>query len=143
MQTFLPFPEFERSAAALDYKRLGKQRVECLQILNALTNKTSGWKNHPATRMWRGYEKMLCIYAVHICSTWRSKGYQDSLLPTFQAQAMLFEVKGAPPWLGTEAFHRSHQSNLIRKLPEHYGPPFPGVPSDLPYVWPVVEDVVG
>lgn len=37
MQTFLPFDEFKRSAAVLDSKRLGKQRVECLQILSALT----------------------------------------------------------------------------------------------------------
>ncbi|HET9348893.1 MAG TPA: pyrimidine dimer DNA glycosylase/endonuclease V, partial [Arthrobacter sp.] len=31
MQTFLPFPDFQQSAAALDRARLGKQRVEALQ----------------------------------------------------------------------------------------------------------------
>lgn len=36
MQTFLPFADFSKSAACLDDKRLGKQRVECLQILKAL-----------------------------------------------------------------------------------------------------------
>lgn len=36
MQTFLPFPDFKQSAQCLDNKRLGKQRVECLQILKAL-----------------------------------------------------------------------------------------------------------
>jgi hypothetical protein len=36
MQTFLPYPDFAKSAAVLDNKRLGKQRVECLQILTAL-----------------------------------------------------------------------------------------------------------
>lgn len=41
-----------------------------------------------------------------------------------------------PPWLGESEFHRSHQSNLIRKDPEFYGPRFPGVPDDLEYVWP-------
>ena len=39
-----------------------------------------------------------------------------------------------PPWLGNEAFHRAHQSNLVRKFPEHYGQLFPGVPDDLEYV---------
>ena len=33
MQTFLPFPDFQQSAAVLDRVRLGKQRVEALQIL--------------------------------------------------------------------------------------------------------------
>ena len=33
MQTFLPYPDFARSAAVLDRQRLGKQRVEVLQIL--------------------------------------------------------------------------------------------------------------
>lgn len=36
MQTFLPYKSFEQSAACLDNKRLGKQRVEVLQILKAL-----------------------------------------------------------------------------------------------------------
>jgi hypothetical protein len=36
MQTFLPYPDFRESARVLDNKRLGKQRVECLQILQTL-----------------------------------------------------------------------------------------------------------
>lgn len=36
MQTFLPYPDFEDSAHALDQLRLGKQRVENLQIMQAL-----------------------------------------------------------------------------------------------------------
>lgn len=54
----------------------------------------------------------------------------------FVAALQTFAGPTTPPWLGDEAFHRSHQSNLLRKLPEHYGPLFPGVPDDLPYVWP-------
>jgi hypothetical protein len=42
-----------------------------------------------------------------------------------------------PPWLGDEALHRSHQSNLIRKDPAFYAPLFPGIPADLPYIWPM------
>lgn len=41
-----------------------------------------------------------------------------------------------PDWL-TEEFCRAHQSNLVRKDPEFYGPKFPDVPLDLPYIWPV------
>lgn len=36
MQTFLPYPDFKKSASVLDNKRLGKQRLECLQILRTL-----------------------------------------------------------------------------------------------------------
>ena len=35
MQTFLPYPDFHESAKVLDMKRLGKQRVEVLQLLNS------------------------------------------------------------------------------------------------------------
>jgi hypothetical protein len=59
MQTFLPYPDFARSAACLDYRRLGKQRVECLQIHRAaLLAKDPawygqyGWKEEPKIEYW-------------------------------------------------------------------------------------------
>lgn len=42
-----------------------------------------------------------------------------------------------PPWLGDEAFHRAHRSNLVRKLPDWYRAQWPDEPDDLEYVWPV------
>ena len=36
MQTFLVDRNMEKNAKILDRQRLGKQRVECLQILNCL-----------------------------------------------------------------------------------------------------------
>jgi hypothetical protein len=56
MQTFLPFADFADSAASLDPRRLGKQRVEVLQIVRAITWPKYGWRNHPAANMWRGFE---------------------------------------------------------------------------------------
>ena len=44
MQTFLPFQDFAASAKVLDMKRLGKQRVETLQVLKAITTTDYGWK---------------------------------------------------------------------------------------------------
>ena len=53
MQTFLPYPDFAESARCLDRQRLGKQRVETAQILRCIVeNRTGGWANHPAVRMW-------------------------------------------------------------------------------------------
>ena len=65
---------------------------------------------------------------------WAERGYVDNLLPFFGERMTNDFV--VPPWLGNEDFHRSHQSNLVRKDPAHYGPLFPGVPDDLEYVWP-------
>ncbi len=55
MQTFVPYPDFAANAVVLDTRRLGKQRVETFQILRALVWPAYAWKNHPATRMWRGF----------------------------------------------------------------------------------------
>ncbi|AEV76017.1 hypothetical protein MycrhN_5548 [Mycolicibacterium rhodesiae NBB3] len=55
------------------------------------------------------------------------------------SQEQLAAAHELPPWLGDEALHRSHQSALSRKDPAHYGPLFPGVPDDLPYVWPAAD----
>ena len=62
MQTFLPYPDFARSARVLDRKRLGKQRVETLQVLRAATVPGYGWYRHPATAMWAGHVPALVAY---------------------------------------------------------------------------------
>lgn len=68
MQTFLPYADFKQSAEVLDKQRLGKQRVEAYQILRALLGITNGWIHHPATKMWRGYERALAEYAMAMCA---------------------------------------------------------------------------
>ena len=132
MQTFLPLRDFRQSARCLDRARLGKQRVECLQILNTLTGRSSGWANHPAVWMWRFYTPTLALYMRCVIEEWVERGYQNNIV--------IPEVSGirkVPPWLGNEEFHKSHQSNLLRKMPEHYMQFGWDVPHDLPYVWPV------
>lgn len=137
MQTFLPYPDFLQSARCLDYKRLGKQRVEVKQLLLALGHAVgqhtpkNTWANHPAARMWAAYPEALAYYGFCVCVAWRERGYNDSLLPQFE----LFEdpAMRLPSWLGDPAFHRSHQSNLKRKDPEYYN--F-DVPNNLEYIWP-------
>ena len=62
MQTFLPYPDFNLSARVLDDKRLGKQRVESMQIYKSCVLDDYGWKQHPAVKMWKGYETALLMY---------------------------------------------------------------------------------
>lgn len=131
MQTFLPYPDFGRSVAALDRARLGKQRVEAMQILKALAGETRGWVNHPATRMWRGFAPALAAYHDAAIREWVRRGYRNTM--PFLSSGSGFEL---PPWFGDPDFHASHRSALLRKLPEHYrGFGWPE-PDDLPYVWP-------
>ena len=81
MQTFLPYSSFIRSARTLDYKRLGKQRVEAKQILNALDPDYNGkgWVTHPATQMWAGYEDALKLYANEMITEWKKRGYNNTM----------------------------------------------------------------
>ncbi|HWL35629.1 MAG TPA: MSMEG_6728 family protein [Frankiaceae bacterium] len=147
MQTFLPYPGFRRSAKALDPRRLGKQRVETLQILRAVTIPTYGWQHHPAVAMWRGHVEALTTYGVEISREWVRRGNADTCEAQIAAfsepvlsQAELRRRGLLPPWLGDEAFHLAHRSSLLRKDPAWYGPLFGDVPDDLPYVWPVRKD---
>lgn len=136
MQTFLPYDSYFKSAKALDNKRLGKQRVEVLQILNALAGKSKGWTNHPATRMWRGHETQLISYGLIVCSVWVARGFKDTCFDKIMAMADEFAPNtNRPPWLGDKRLHISHQSNLVRKDPGYYSDKF-DVPDNLPYYWP-------
>lgn len=122
MQTFLPYADFA-AARCLDRLRLGKQRVETYQLLRALLVPGSGWANHPATKMWRGYETSLCRYGLAVCLEWTGRGYKDTCADKIDRLGeSVTTVKGlAPPWLGDPAFHAAHRSNLLRKDPAFYG----------------------
>ena len=84
MQTFYTHHNFAVTAQKLDYRRLGKQRVEAKQILMTLLGESKGWRNHPAVRMWEGYETALCWYGMTMCWEWRRRNYVDNLQPYFQ-----------------------------------------------------------
>ena len=60
---FLPSRTSRRRPVAR-YRRLGKQGVEALQVVRALTRPGYGWQNHPAVRMWRGYEETPGAYGI-------------------------------------------------------------------------------
>ncbi len=132
MQTFLPLPDFAQSLLTLDQKRLGNQRRE------ALTLARGGWRNHPASKMWRGYEYALCYYGLIACRLWVRLGFKDNTTQEFLKLLKEYPNTGFPPWVGNNNFHISHQSNLLRKNPDHYRRFFPNVPDDLSYIWPSI-----
>jgi hypothetical protein len=135
MQTFLPYRDFIATAKVLDYRRLGKQRVEARQILDIISNnKIGAWSNHPAVNMWRGYVGALSEYGDCVIAEWISRGYRNNM------EIIGVPVSSYPLWLGDENFHLSHRSNLVRKAPDYYGKIWPNVPVDLPYIWPVAKE---
>lgn len=147
MQTFLPFSSFRRSAEVLDPRRLGKQRVEVLQILRALLFPDYGWQSHPVVCMWRGFDEALVRYGLEVVDVWLALGFSDSVGPLLReflprgrtdarSEEELARIGSLPSWLGWEALHRSHRSQLVRKDPAFYRARFPDVPDDLPYAWP-------
>lgn len=141
MQTFIPFSDHITTTRVLDRQRLGKQRVETLQILNALSPlyDKKGWKNHPAVKMWRGHEYALIEYGLYICHEWVKRGYIDTCADKMKALWPHFDQRSSymPDWWGDPAIHDSHKSNLLRKAPEWYSQFNWDVADDLPYVWPV------
>ena len=138
MQTFLPFADFRKSFQVLDWKRLGKQRVEALTIIKAIERKTrkdgkpyKGWRNHPCVHMWRNYVPALKLYHDLSILEWMKRGYNNNM-PLFDITE---EQITFPQWLGFPDYHASHRANLLRKEYSYYSQfGWKEKPSDV-YVW--------
>jgi hypothetical protein len=148
MQTFLPFKDFQQSAKVLDMKRLGKQRVETLQILQCLmsVNKTK-WFHHPAVQMWANNTECLVEYGVVICTEWRNRGYKDTCLEKIKQFSTGNDVI-PPKWLGDERFHSCHRRVLLDKKYQWYSQfgwkenRMTMVNGKYPYFWPTKENIL-
>jgi len=140
MQTFMPYPDPQRCAEVLDYRRLGKQRVEGYQILQTLVHENTGWKNHPAVKMWRGYEGALARYTLTMCEHWvRAYKYQDTTAQKIRDLVARHDLdlnQEFPPFVGDEDFHRAHRLVLVNKNWEHYFPIFREQDPLAEYIWP-------
>jgi hypothetical protein len=137
MQTFLAYSDFDLAARCLDPSRLGNQAYrECKVLI------TGGWKHHPASKMWRGFESALARYALacfrELTRRGRNYPHHIAFFETFIRDALV------PPWLGDERLHSSHRSALLMKNPTWYSqfgwsesPMVVGVDGKHPYYWPV------
>ena len=132
MQTFLPYPSFTKTFKTLDYRRLGKQRVEAKQILNVLLDRTTtrGWRNHPIVRMWEGYEPSLQLYHNLCINEWINQGYNNNMELENITEPIVY-----PHWLGNKSFHSSHRANLLRNDYEYNSQFKWEEDSENPYTW--------
>jgi hypothetical protein len=140
MQTFMPSGIFSRTARILDWRRLGKQRVEGYQILQALHDDENGWNSHPAVNMWRNFEGALAEYTLEIISEWKRRGYNDNMEGRLH-QEFGYLLDGpresaSPPWIGDPRLHSSHRAALLHKDPEHYGKFGWSEEPEMDYFWP-------
>ncbi len=152
MITFLPYANFTQSAQTLDRQRLGKQRIEALQIFKTLLQREDipppKWINHPACLMWAGYEYDLCRYGYEICKEWKRRKYIDNLQQKFQVAKeimhRLLYLSDLPQWSENEELHRSHRLMLWKKDPYYYNQfaeealSFP-LDQEIKYVWPITK----
>jgi len=134
MQTFLPEPDLLKSVKCLDYKRLGKQRVECKQILNILLGEKpeSRWRNHPAVLMWISFEECLKMYMNYCIDEWVSRGYKNAMI-----KLPVREKVEYPFWFGDYDFHSAHRAALLYKNTKYYSQFGWSEPPEVNYVWPV------
>lgn len=164
MQTFAPLTDFADCARVLDRQRLGKQRVECGQILASLASirvhesglaLPRGWTRHPAVLMWRGYESALGVYMTFMCAEWMARGYENNMVTPYSRETFkrsegwpdlggVFVPDGRdaelPPWWGDDRVHKSHRNALVYKDRQHYGQfDWGGLPI-LDYFWPVTGE---
>jgi hypothetical protein len=139
MQTFMPYSNYFLSAAVLDRSRLGKQRVECLQIAKAISDPGYGWQSHPAVNMWRNDPRGLYLYATAIVRAWRMRGYRDGgTLQKIQVAIgeRIWDGDNYPFWMGDDAVHSSHRAALLAKDFEHYSQWGWLEEPKIAYVWP-------
>ena len=130
MQTFLPYKQFDKSAQALDNKRLNKQVLECYQILKGLSSDdpNAGWRNHPAVKMWRKHEGQLWLYTMAMVKEADKRGIKTdknvSNLNELKAVAGDNWGYSVTEW-SKDAFvmnrlTTSHKANLYTKDPIYY-----------------------
>ena len=137
VNTFVTYWDVDEIARSLDYRRLGKQRVEAYQIWRANQGITKGWRNHPAARMWKGYSCALATYTNAMIREWIRRGYRNNMSFLPRCTSPKF-----PPWWGHEPVRLSHRASLNRKMPEFYKFEDCGDYEDQGYVWPVDKSFV-
>ena len=130
MQTFLPYKDFDKSAHALDSKRLNKQILEGYQIMNVLMSDDprAGWRNHPAVKMWRGHENALFEYIMAMIAEADRRGIKTDKnkenLINLRVRTISRWGNGRPAWYSYKAtmarVTTTHKANLYVKDPEYY-----------------------
>jgi hypothetical protein len=115
MMTFVVESNFMKNFKILDDRRLGKQRVEAMQILNILKGKQKAFANHPIVKGWKGYEHGLKYYINCCIYEWIHRGHKNKM----EIYELPKEII-VPWWVFWEPVLMSHRVMLMRKDPFFY-----------------------
>jgi hypothetical protein len=121
LNTFLPWPDYERSARDLHMQLLNAQRREALQLI------MGQFPGHPAAMAWRGHHWQLAQYGLWCCHEWTRRGYADSCEPQIRSILDGLEDTGVPRWFGRQSVHDEWKARLLSKYPAHYAKLYPKV----------------
>lgn len=150
MNVFTPYASPYKNAKCLDVRRRNKQILELVQLIAVNTNNYSilkQWKiikpivpgvknrfqlyksikNHPNVKKWKGYEWYLIHYCNHLLGIYMNSS--NKVHGAFYAYCdLVYDVQSSvkiilPSWFTKESCYE-HQTLLISKKPEFYGPIF-------------------
>lgn len=126
MQTFITDFDFYTSASNLNRQHLQANIYEGIHILaslldvnDKLVNPKRNVKNHPASKLWVGYEQWLLEYITNHIDLWENKGYRVNInaknyLIIFEEIKKIKINEPFPNWI-TDELIQTHRSVLIQK----------------------------
>ncbi len=135
MQVFRPYVDWKKSAEVLDDKRLGKQRIECKQVLKVILRKLDlirdgrrGWVNHPIVLMYfndgRPYIRDLIGFFDACVKEWKRRGF-NNLINLNDIENFLERVNGSDGTPITHIHEIEYRRILLIKNLKHYIKIFP------------------
>lgn len=128
MQTWITDKDFSKSASNLNRHHLHANIYESIHILaslldctDKLVNPKRNVKNHPAAKLWKGYEGYLYFYIEFHLSAWHENGYESHInsknLYMIAKQLTLYSYymdEKNIVWI-TDELIQTHRSVLIQK----------------------------
>jgi hypothetical protein len=133
MMTFLPKRSYIVSAKCLDYRRLGKQRVEAWMIIQMIEeHKYPEWHNHPAVKMWWLFPDNLKLYYNCMRNEWANRGYRNIKLQRIEYNVANLHNGNIFP----DELYASHRAALLAKNPQWYSQWGWKETPKIDYYWP-------
>lgn len=118
MQVFMPYISALQSTRCLDWKRLGKQRIEIKYMLEMMYGMWP-YRSHPVVEMWEDYPVFLAYVYKFTVIEWVARGYKNTL-----PHELAF-VDGCciePPWLKDYTYQ--YRGLLLHKDYDYYSKHF-------------------